>query len=55
MFMSKEDLEKWAPARRVETMQKQWVKESTEAGLKTASSIMAKMKALHKQATDREK
>lgn len=53
--MSKEDVLKWENAPELEKMQKQWVEEAVAAGMKTAPSVMKKMKALHKQAMEREK
>ena len=53
--MSKEDVLKWENPERLDKMQEQWVKEAAAAGLKTAPSVMKKMKVLHKQAMEREK
>jgi len=52
--MSKEDVMKWENAAELEKMQKEWVQEAVAAGLKTAPSVMEKMKSLHKQALERE-
>lgn len=53
--MSKQDILNWENAKELSKMQEQWVKEAAGAGLKTASSVMEKMKILHKQAMEREK
>jgi len=53
--MSKEDVLKWENAKKLEKMQGQWVQEAIAAGLKTAPSVMEKMRALHKQAMERRK
>jgi TRAP-type C4-dicarboxylate transport system substrate-binding protein len=53
--MSKADVLKWENAPELEKIQKQWVEEAVAAGMKTAPSVMEKMKALHKQAIEREK
>lgn len=53
--MSKEDVLKWENAEKLEKMQQQWVQEAIAAGLKTAPAVMQKVKALVKQAIDREK
>lgn len=53
--MSKEDVLKWENAEQLETMQEQWVKEAVAGGLKTAPSVLEKMRSLHKQALEREK
>jgi len=53
--MSDADVAKWASEDKLDTLQQQWVKEAEAAGLKTAASVMEKMKALHKQAMAMEK
>ncbi len=53
--MSQDDIVKWENADQLGALQQQWVKEAEAAGLKTASSVLEKMRALHKQAMDREK
>ncbi len=52
--MSKEDVLKWENVEKLAEIEKQWVEEAVAAGLKTAPSVMEKMKALLKQAIDRE-
>jgi TRAP-type C4-dicarboxylate transport system substrate-binding protein len=52
--MSKEDIKDWENAAQLEKMQEQWVGEAEAAGLKTASTVMEKMKELLKQAMERE-
>ena len=52
--MSDADITKWASADKLNVLQQTWVKEAEAAGLKTAASVMEKMKALHKQAMARE-
>ncbi len=53
--MSREDVLKWENAAELEKLQKDWVQEAIAAGLKTAPSVMEKMRVLMKQALDREK
>jgi len=53
--MSKEDALKWENAKKLEKMQDQWVQEAIAAGLKTAPSVMDKMRVLHKQAMEKGK
>ena len=53
--MSEADIQKWESADRLVTMQEQWVKEAQSEGLKDASEVMEKMRALHKQALAMEK
>jgi TRAP-type C4-dicarboxylate transport system substrate-binding protein len=52
--MSDADVAQWASADKLDTLQQQWVKEAKAAGLKTAASVMEKMKVLHKQAMARD-
>lgn len=54
-MMSTEDVLKWENAPELEKMQKEWVQEAIAAGMKTAPTVMEKMKALHKQALEKEK
>lgn len=51
--MSDADITKWENAAELEKLQAVWVKEAEEAGLKTAASVMEKVKAIHKEATAR--
>jgi TRAP-type C4-dicarboxylate transport system substrate-binding protein len=53
--MSKEDVLKWENAAELEKMQKDWIQEAMAAGLKTAPTVLEKMKALHRQALERER
>lgn len=53
--MSKDDILQWENAEQLDEMQKQWVKEAVAAGLKTAPSVLEKLKALHNQAMEKEK
>lgn len=53
--LSKEDIAKWENAPELDKIQKQWVEEAVAAGLKTAPTVMEKMKSLHKQALAKEK
>ena len=53
--MSHEDIVRWENADQLGALQQQWVKEAEAAGLKNASAVLEKMRALHKQAMDREK
>jgi TRAP-type C4-dicarboxylate transport system substrate-binding protein len=52
--MSNDDIAKWAKADKLDVLQQQWVKEAEASGLKTAASVMEKMRALHQQAMARE-
>jgi TRAP-type C4-dicarboxylate transport system substrate-binding protein len=52
--MSDADVAKWASADKLDALQQQWVKEAEAAGLKTAASVLEKMKVLHKQAMARD-
>jgi TRAP-type C4-dicarboxylate transport system substrate-binding protein len=52
--MSKQDVLDWENADQLGKMQEQWVEEAVSAGLKTAPQILEKMRALHKQAMERE-
>jgi hypothetical protein len=51
--MSEADIVKWENAGKLEELQAVWVEEAEKAGLKTASTVMAKVKAIHKEATAR--
>lgn len=51
--MSEADIAKWENADKLEELQAIWVEEAEKAGLKTASTVMAKVKAIHKEATAR--
>jgi len=53
--MSEEDVLKWENAGELEKMQERWVQEAVAAGLKTAPSVLEKMRSLHKQAMQRER
>ena len=53
--MSKEDVLNWENAKKLEKMQDQWVQEAIAAGLKTAPSVMDKMRVLHKKAMEKGK
>ena len=52
--MSDADVAKWASADKLDALQQQWVKEAEAAGLKTAASVLEKMKVIHKQAMARD-
>lgn len=51
--MSEADIAKWENADKLEELQAIWVEEAEKAGLKTAATIMAKVKAIHEEATAR--
>ncbi len=51
--MSETDIAKWENASELEKLQAIWVEEAEKAGLKTAASIMEKVKAIHQEATAR--
>lgn len=53
--MSREDIVAWENADQLGKLQQQWVKEAEAAGLKNASGVLEKMRALVKQAVEREK
>ncbi len=51
--MSEADIAKWENADKLEELQAVWVEEAEKAGLKTAATVMAKVKAIHAEATAR--
>jgi TRAP-type C4-dicarboxylate transport system substrate-binding protein len=51
--MSEADIKKWENASELEKLQAMWVAEAEKAGLKTAASVMEKVRAIHKEATAR--
>ncbi len=51
--MSDVDISKWENAAELEKLQATWVEEAEKAGLKTAASIMEKVKAILKEAISR--
>ena len=53
--MSRDDIVAWENADQLGKLQQQWVKEAEAAGLKNASGVLEKMRALVKQAVEREK
>lgn len=51
--MSKADITKWENADKLDQLQATWVADAEKAGLKTAAAVMAKVKAIHAEATAR--
>jgi len=51
--MSESDISTWENADELEKLQAVWVEEAEKAGLKTAASVLEKVKAIHAEATAR--
>lgn len=54
-MMSEDDVAKWANEEKLDQMRRNWVEESSKAGVKNAAQVMEKVRMIHKQALEREK